>query len=555
MNKFCKWISAVLVLAMVLAGGFSPETMTVHAAAKITISAEKLTLKEDQSKTLTVKNTTKTVNWKLNTTKYVSYKVVKKNQISITGKQPGVTKITAAVGKQKFTCKVTVIEKAQDPDLLDYANGVSGKMTNPDFWAKLSEQPDQVLASAAEIEKINAAALANHNTYMNDLKNIPETYDGLALRESLANDLIASANRENYYANGVQVDKTSYFSTMKNNIMWSTTASNPETVKYAICTRRTELKWCPTTDYIGYSATDTDDEGVNSALNINEPMVIKAQTSDGRFYWGYAGNCTGWVNAEDVAICSSKEEWLDAWEVDPKAKDFIVVTTDRLVTDTYFYSKDISAKTLTMGTTLKLAKKADIPAALDGRNDWHNYVVYLPTRDGNGKYVKKIGLISEHSDVHVGYVPYTERNLLQIAFECLGNRYGWGGSMDAMDCSADGVSVYRCFGFNLPRNTTWQRAMDDCTDFTEMTDKEKKKLIEKASIGSVLYFNGHEMMYLGNYNGKLYVISALGSVLDVEDESVRSVYNVAINTLDVKRRDGTTWLTNLTGMNDFAQNQ
>lgn len=555
MNKWNKLIASVLTFVILLAGGFSPETLTAHAAAKTAISAETLTLKEDQSKTLTVKNTTKTVNWKFSTKKYVSYEVLKKNQIRLTGKQPGVTKITAVIGKQKFTCKVTVKEKAQEPDLLTYANGVSGKMTKPDFWAKLSEQPDQVLASAKEIKKINAAALANKNTCMNDLKNIPDTYDGLALRESLANDLIASANRENYYANGVQVDKTSYFSTMKNNIMWSTPASNPATVKYAICTRRTELKWCPTTDYIGYSATDTDDEGVNSALNINEPMVIKAQTSDGRFYWGYAGNCTGWVNAEDVAFCSSKEEWLDAWEVDPKAKDFIVVTTDRLETDTYFYSKDISAKTLTMGTTLKLAKKADIPAALDGRNDWHNYVVYLPTRDDNGKYIKKIGLISEHSDVHVGYVPYTERNLLQIAFECLGNRYGWGGSLDAMDCSSYVVSVYRCFGFNLPRNTTWQRAMDDCTDFTEKTDKQKKKLIEKASIGSVLYFNGHEMMYLGSYNGKLYVISALGSVMDVGDESVRSVYNVAINTLDVKRRDGSTWLTNLTGMNDFAQNQ
>ena len=72
-------------------------------------------------------------------------------------------------------------------------------------------------------------------------------------------------------------------------------------------------------------------------------------------------------------------------------------------------------------------------------------------------------------------------------------------------------------------------------------------------MGSVLYFNGHEMMYLGSYNGKLYVISALGSVMDAGDESVRSVYNVAINTLDVKRRDGTTWLANLTGMNDFSR--
>ena len=143
MNKLKKYLSYVFVFVMVVSCGLSPETVTVHAAAPVAISAEKLTIKEDQSKTLTVKNTTKTVDWKLNTTKYVSYKVVRKNQISITGKQPGVTKITAVVGKQKFTCKVTVKEKAQEPDLLTYANDVSGKMTAPDFWAKLSEQPDR----------------------------------------------------------------------------------------------------------------------------------------------------------------------------------------------------------------------------------------------------------------------------------------------------------------------------------------------------------------------------------------------------------------------------
>ena len=108
MNKWNKLIASVLTVVLLLAGGFSPETLTAHAAAKTAISAETLTLKEDQSKILTVKNTTKTVNWKLSTKKYVSYEVLKKNQIRLTGKQPGVTKITAVIGKQKFTCKVTV---------------------------------------------------------------------------------------------------------------------------------------------------------------------------------------------------------------------------------------------------------------------------------------------------------------------------------------------------------------------------------------------------------------------------------------------------------------
>ena len=151
----------------------------------------------------------------------------------------------------------------------------------------------------------------------------------------------------------------------------------------------------------------------------------------------------------------------------------------------------------------------------------------------------------------VGYLPFTERNILKVAFECLGNRYGWGGSLEAMDCSLYVCLVYRCFGFSLPRNTSWQQAIPSFNKIEGKTDDEKTGEIKKSHVGSVLYFSGHEMMYLGRYKGRTYVISALGTVFDVGDTTKRSVYNVSINTLDVKRANGNTWLANLSGINTF----
>lgn len=441
-------------------------------------------------------------------------------------------------------------EQGEESDTISYADGVTAKMSNPDFWLAMSNKSEKLLMNDKCIEEKNAEILATKGTNRNDLKNVAETYNGISLRQNLVNSITADANRANYYANGKPVDKEAYFKEIKDNIAQGAAREN-DAVKYAICTTRTEVKWCPTTDFVGYSATDTDNESVNTAIGVNEPMILKARTGDGKFYWGYTDNCTGWVPAENVAICSSKEEWLDAWEVEAGKKDFLVVTTDRIVTETSFYNPSISARTLTLGTVLKLVEKENIPSNIDGRSDWNNYVVYMPARDADGKYVKEMALISEHSKVNVGYLPFTEKNILELAFECLGNRYGWGGSLDAMDCSLYACQIYRCFGFVLPRNTTWQQKISSLTNISGKTDEEKTELIKKVHVGSIFYFQGHEMLYLGRYNGRTYVISALGSVFDVGDETKRNVFSVSINTLDVKRANGKTWLANLSGINSF----
>lgn len=48
---------------------------------------------------------------------------------------------------------------------------------------------------------------------------------------------------------------------------------------------------------------------------------------------------------------------------------------------------------------------------------WNNYVVYLPIKDAQGYYTKKAALISQHYSVSVGYLPLTERNILNTALK------------------------------------------------------------------------------------------------------------------------------------------
>ena len=178
------------------------------------------------------------------------------------------------------------------------------------------------------------------------------------------------------------------------------------------------------------------------------------------------------------------------------------------------------------------------------RGPWNNYVVYLPTRDKNGNYVKKYALISEHYKVSCGFLPMTQANILDVAFTCLGNRYGWGAMLGAMDCSAYTRAIYQCFGLELPRNTTWQQnTPGKVKDLSKMSDTEKQKYLETVPVGSLLYFPGHTMMYIGSESGRGYAISATGSLSNSDGTlNVRKMYSVIINPLTARRGSGKTWL-------------
>ncbi|MEE3467198.1 MAG: NlpC/P60 family protein [Eubacterium sp.] len=445
-------------------------------------------------------------------------------------------------------------------DNMTYQNDVSAEMITYTYWAKRQKDADKILLDEAGIRAKNQKFMDDPATNMVDLKNATMEYDAAARQKTLAkgtyNDIVSRiGSKKSLCVGGVIIGYETimdWFDEMKKNIE-EAPVDTVKTKQYAICTKRADLWMAPNTDPVGWDENDSDDEFINSSINVNEPFIIDGYTKDGRFYHGTTTNCSGWVESDHFAICDDKETWLAQWDL--PGSQLLVVTTSHITLEKSFLDPAVSGVDLMLGTQLPLVPRDELPTTIAERGTWYNHAVYLPTRDENGKLARAVALISAHHDVSIGYLPLTKKNILKVAFSCLGDRYGWGGMLHAMDCSMFTRSIYRCFGFELARNTSWQRAMPTYkADLTSLTDKEKRQAISALPAGTLLMFSGHITMYVGEVDGKQYVISDMGGASETEDSigadlKVINRYCVALNSLDIRRKSGTTWLTEmLTGI-------
>ena len=432
------------------------------------------------------------------------------------------------------------------------ASGVTEEMCKYGYWRDKTKGSgigiDDTLISEDGIRDLNRVMLEGKDSNMHDLIGMSETYNAANLLISLKDPEVP--DKKEIYADGVIIpDHNAYYRAIGEEIAKTGYTGEVSQNQYAVAVKRTEMLSVPTSAYIGYSQYDTDKENVTSALNVNEPFIIRqrAVVSGNEFYWGYSDNCSGWIASEDLAICDSKEEWLDAWKVETGDKDFLVVTENNITLEPSHYQKNLSEVKLTFATILKLVPEKEIPRSVGERGPWNNYAVYLPTRNEEGKYEKKVALISQHYEVSIGFLNMTQSELLRVAFNNLGDRYGWGGMLDSMDCSLFTRNVYKCFGLFLPRNTNWQLIPERLISLDGMKDEDKLYAISRMPAGTCLYFTGHTMIYTGTVDNMAYVISDTGSLSDSEGElDVRTMYSIVLNPLSVRRR-GTlgTWLQNL----------
>ena len=143
----------------------------------------------------------------------------------------------------------------------------------------------------------------------------------------------------------------------------------------------------------------------------------------------------------------------------------------------------------------------------------------------------------------MGFLPLTEENIAMVMLNNLGDAYGWGGMMDVEDCSGLIRTVYACFGLQIGRNGNWQWNMNmEKIDMANMSVEEKRLILDEMPIGAALCFPGHEMMYLGKVDGKYYVVSTVSSIMSPDTGNRLRTRDVMINTLDVKRANGQSWL-------------
>lgn len=427
------------------------------------------------------------------------------------------------------------------PDVLD-------EMTRADYWAQRAEQPDAVLADGDAIEALNAAFLECPDCMMIDLMKFFPSYDGEVFKRSLLKnamkDLSGYLDEGYFNADAAPVPFCDMDAVLES-IDGAETDPN-QRVRYGICVTLANVRAVPTDMIITDAPGDNDYDALQmSYIRVNEPVLVKAQNADASWYYCDSIAVSGWVPAADIAICSGREEWLDAWRI--ASEDALVVTEGKLYLDASNVNAGTSQRMLTMGTVLRRVDDGDFDAAVTNRAVYQNHAVYLPVRNDDGSYGRTIALIPQHCGVSEGYLPLTARNVLEVAFTMLGDAYGWGGMLTVPDCSLYVRNVYKCFGLELPRNTTWQSAMPAMkTDLSEMEPEDKAAVLDALPAGSILFFRGHEMLYLGAAEGKHYVVSSVSSIMTPDGASRLRVRSVVINALEsTKRANRNTWLEDL----------
>lgn len=427
---------------------------------------------------------------------------------------------------------------------LRLAPDTTESMLKADYWTSKCKDPDRILLTEKEIADWNKKThVPQANLSFADFVGEGrKTTLSEAEQRVFLTELCTGPDHK--YLNGKPLSEEYWDSLTA--IRGDQEVDGEVTVKYGVSTERTSLRTVPTRDVTSSSETFTFyDEFQNSSCLLNEPLIILLTSTDGNWYYVQTDYCRGWIAASAVGTTDN----YDAWYRNTNPEKFIVITENTAQLDVDPVKPELSRHDLSMGTRLELVSPENFPKSQEGREAYDNYVVKMPIRRSNGSLSYQNVYLPANISVSVGFLPYTQRNLLTLAFDCIGERYGWGGMYNARDCSQFVMELYRCFGIHTPRNTVGLIGMDTLSlRIADMPDSYKENLLDLSPAGSILLFPGHAMLYVGSENGIYYVISDTGSIVMKDDETKTGVkpQSIILNGLDNYRASGRTWMDSLT---------
>ncbi len=162
-----------------------------------------------------------------------------------------------------------------------------------------------------------------------------------------------------------------------------------------------------------------------------------------------------------------------------------------------------------MGVRVPLLDDWPADKPVNGQHPYAAHVIELPVRAADGSLQFTPALLPRTADVSSDYLPLSRANLLRQSFKFLGERYGWGHSYNARDCSGFVSEVYRSFGVQLPRNTGDQAVSPALNRIALTADDDhatRLAVLGTLQVGDLVYIPGHVMMVIGHDRGMPYVI-------------------------------------------------
>ncbi len=423
----------------------------------------------------------------------------------------------------------SIIAGLADPFVSDVI-GVGEKHLSQDFWVQAAvgdTAASGALLSGSEISAMNAESIDTDPT-MFDLGSFPDMLSGDEVRARLR----SISNVPSYpriYMNGNTVSEADFAAYEASLNMDGIADEVP--LRFALAVRRTPMRTYPTMDRLFSEGADNFDidRFQESTLFPADVVAVLHESADGAWYLVQSYNYIAWVQKRDLAT-GPREAIFDY-----KAADrFLVVTGAKVHTVYNPELKAVSEVQLDMGVHLPLDRPAALAHNLYGQNPYLSHMVVLPTRLDDGSLEFRHALIQRNQDVHIGYLPFTEENIIRQAFKFLGERYGWGHSYNGRDCTGFVSEVYRSMGILLPRNSGDQgkSVIGSNIRFEKDTTRAAKEdALRGAKVGDLVYFPGHVMMVLGHDGGVPYIIHDVTGLNYLGDNG--AIYRGTLNGVSI----------------------
>lgn len=275
------------------------------------------------------------------------------------------------------------------------------------------------------------------------------------------------------------------------------------TIPKGVVVNRTNLKSFPTHIHFYNNQNDNIDNIQETELHINTEVLIIHESLDQSWYFVISNTYIGWVLKNDIAIARNEDI-----EYFINNQQFGIITEPII---------EINNTILDMSVKLPHTKTTK-----------QGYHLILPVK-GEDNYVEKKEIIISRDKAHIGYLPYTKRNVYIQAFKYENYNYGWGGSDNGVDCSSYISNIYKTFGFIFPRNTSSQKEnLKNIVYIKNKTPKEKLTILSEYP-ESLIYQPGHVMLYLGTKENKHYIIHASGKTFKITYEELTENSNYLKN--------------------------
>ena len=330
--------------------------------------------------------------------------------------------------------------------------------------------------------------------------------------------IIPSAKRYLKNSNGSYMETDySYYRNLIDNINYDS-ITDTNNIRYGFIIKRTPLKSFPSHDEAFSSPSSVHDRFLESTLYPFEPVAILHQSNDKQWFFIKMYNYEGWVQMEDVAVTSF--EVLKLYETN---KNFIVITEPKA------FIRYLDTE-LDMGCNFPLVKEHD------------NYYTVLCPKKGSDNSLYFTFAHIDKNDANIGYLAYSERNILSQAAKFIDEPYGWGGMNGNRDCSGLMMDIFRSMGIKLKRNTSQQEFMSPLRkDIKSMNKLEKETLLLTQHAGSLIFMDGHVMLFLGIIRNNAYILHDVTGYY--ADNSYINANKVTVTDVYIKNSQGYEYIS------------